>query len=503
MSSSEAVSAKRVIPALRFKQWLDRWNDYDFSEEFLRRKPPEHIYMFSLRAAELRALSDVYKRERQGSAAEGIQRVRDTTRTGRIQNYVRYGYPYGDLKEPQRTDETSSLRKPGWLPTAIVINILLADDERHGRKVSEGCHAAIKDLGDGRFEIIVPSKMETSEGGLAPFEVIDGQHRLWAFDAEVGEEPLPDDFELPVVAYHGLDISWQAYLFWSINVSPKRINPSHAFDLYPLLRTQDWLDRVGELNVYREARAQELTEQMYAHESSPWRNRINMLGERGGSGVSQAAWVRTLLQTFLSTGRGQGRAGLFQANLSDGIEPLDWTRSQQTAFIIRLWSDISASLERNKNLYWIRKFETPEMAFEDKRSMLNQDQGLRAIHAAANDIFYHSAQVWQLDRWILRSNDDIELYSSEVSSALLSLDKQPFRQFIAEFADQLTYFDWRSFDGPGVRSDEGGEELLLQKRAYRGSGGYAVLREDLLRKLTEANGSVGRTASTLLFEMTA
>lgn len=137
-----------------------------------------------------------------------------------------------------------------------------------------------------------------------------------------------------MVAFHGLDIAWQAYLFWSINVSPKRINPSHAFDLYPLLRTQDWLDRVGELTVYREARAQELTELIYSHPKSPWKNRINMLGERGAGGVSQAAWVRALLTTFLGTGRGHGRPGLFQSNLSGYEELLQWTRPQQSAFII-------------------------------------------------------------------------------------------------------------------------------------------------------------------------
>ena len=61
--------------------------------------------------------------------------------------------------------------------------------------------------------------------GMPPLEVIDGQHRLWAFDS------ADEDFELPVVAFHGLDISWQAYLFWTINIKPKRINPSLAFDL--------------------------------------------------------------------------------------------------------------------------------------------------------------------------------------------------------------------------------------------------------------------------------
>ena len=67
-------------------------------------------------------------------------------------------------------------------------------------------------------------------------------------------------FEVPVVAFRDLDVSWQAYLFYSVNVSPKRINRSLAFDLYPLLRTEDWLDQAEDTIVYRESRAQELTE---------------------------------------------------------------------------------------------------------------------------------------------------------------------------------------------------------------------------------------------------
>jgi len=143
---------------------------------------------------------------------------------------------------------------------------------------------------------------------LPPIEIIDGQHRLYAFES-AGK--LPGDFELPVVAFHGLDLGWQAYLFWTINISPKRINRSHAFDLYPLLRTQDWLEKFDEAIVYREARAQELVEFLYKHEKSVWHGRINMLGEGRERGrVSQSGWIRALLGTFFSP-----RYGLFGSNL--------------------------------------------------------------------------------------------------------------------------------------------------------------------------------------------
>ena len=151
---------RHSVPALRFKQWIDDWNKYEFSEAAHRRRPSEYLYMFSMAAAELRTLSDVYKRKRDGAEAEGIQRLRDTSRTGRIQRYVRFGYPYGDLKPPQRTPETLPLRKPGWLPTAIVINILVKGDERRGRKVHPEHLVTINSEDNSRCSIEVPSLAE-------------------------------------------------------------------------------------------------------------------------------------------------------------------------------------------------------------------------------------------------------------------------------------------------------------------------------------------------------
>ncbi|MCB9133378.1 MAG: hypothetical protein H6647_20855 [Anaerolineales bacterium] len=78
---------------------------------------------------------------------------------------------------------------------------------------------------------------------MAPIEIIDGQHRLLAFE---GTQHLDGNFELPVVAFFDLDITWQAYLFYMINIKPKRIDPSLAFDLYPVLRIQDWLEKMPE-----------------------------------------------------------------------------------------------------------------------------------------------------------------------------------------------------------------------------------------------------------------
>ena len=488
---------KQRIPAIKFKQWLGLWDGYSFEAKALRRKPEPYLYMFSMKAAELRKLSDVYRRQREGAQAEGIQRVRDLGRTARIQRYVHFGYPYGDLKPEQQTDEFANLRKPGWLPTAIVVNLLQPGDHRHGRSISKDRVIEIQDGSEGRCELVLPATVSSEDEELPPIEVIDGQHRLWAFDELGNDIPIPDDFELPVVAYRGLDVAWQAYLFWSINVSPKRINPSHAFDLYPLLRTQDWLEQAGELKVYREARAQELTECMYSHEASPWRGRINMLGEKGKRGVSQAAWVRGLTSTFLSTGRGSGRLGLFQAELPGYEEPLEWSRGQQAAFLILIWKDLRDEITRGANKYlWIRKFNAdPAVAFTDRASMLNQDMGVRAVLSVANDVFYPNARRWELTEWFVPTkDDDPSMANKEASAALRSLEKAKFRAKVRELAVGLARFDWRSLEGLDATDEE---SEVIRKRSYRGSGGYTALQGDVLREVSEGSDSVSRAADRL------
>lgn len=169
---SDQATDRKFIPALRFKQWLTDWDSYDFNAEQHRKKPDQHIFVFSMRAAELRRLCDVYRRKRDGSNVEGIQRIRDNSRTARIQNYVRYGYPYGDLKAPQRTEDKLPLRKPGWLPTAIVVNILTSEDVRRGKSVKSEELVHVMQNDDGSFALSMPASREVDENQLAPLEVL-------------------------------------------------------------------------------------------------------------------------------------------------------------------------------------------------------------------------------------------------------------------------------------------------------------------------------------------
>lgn len=482
----------QVVPAIRFKQWLDIWDTYYSVTDGNWRKPEPYIYTFCMKAGDLRSLSDVYRRKYEGDVSEGVQRAKDQNRTNRIQRYVQTGYPFGDLPAPMREKtENFGLRKPGWLPTAIVINILGKSDQRRGNTVKKE-HLVTVDAKNAIAKIHIPKIDTQAKGYLAPFEVIDGQHRLWAFDGG-DAQTIPDDFELPVVAYRNLDIPWQAYLFWSINVSPKRINKSHAFDLYPLLRTQDWLEQVGELNVYREARAQELTELMYMHAASVWRHRINMLGEKGAGAVSQNAWVKGLTSSFLATGRGTGSKGLFQSNMGAVDMPLSWSRGQQGAFLLKFWQELREQITDGTAHQWIRKYKSRLHAFEDRTSLLNQDMGLRAVLSLVNDIFVSKCDDWQLDEWRCPSIED-GTFVDEASFALSQIDDTPFSERIRELASGIASFDWRSLDGPGVRGT--GEEVL--KRSFRGSGGYTALKHEVLKVLKANGGAIGKTAATLL-----
>lgn len=499
------------IQAIRFKQWLPEWDNFGFDPKQHRRKPDEHILLFSMPAVQLRALSGVYRRTRDHGGGQGLQRLHDPKRSAAIRDFVRFGHPYSSLPVAARDEASAAMRKPGWLPTAIVVNILTANDERRSRKVAASDLVSISDDGGTHAELTLPyfDRLEQwMPSDLEPFEVIDGQHRLWAFDEAFKDGSLPGDFELPVVAFTGLDVGWQAYLFWSINVSPKRINPSHAFDLFPLLRSAEWLETLSDLRIYRQARAQELTEILYTQPESPFRNRINMLGESSrtappGAGVTQAGWVQAITTSFLSTGSGRSASGLFAAEITPATGPLPWSRPQQAAFLIALWTAIRQAIIQAK-YEWVEQLATPNgqltldhdltEAFTGNRTMLNQEQGVRGVLAVANEIFFSLAQskpkIFEFETRIVAGT---ATSPEDVSIALGELEGSELLDRIKEFASGIAGFDWRSADAPGLSDDQ-----RMLKRAFRGSSGYVALREQLFRHLTVGPKEIAEVASETL-----
>ncbi|QKZ13444.1 DGQHR domain-containing protein [Spirosoma sp. KUDC1026] len=298
------MTFNKKIPVLKVNQWLDLWNTVPVNEEGGRKPPQHNFYVFSIKAPLLKKLSKVYPRKADAmrEVEIGIQRRHDPERSSEISNYLKRGYPLSEMGNKNTIpNEMKDLQMPGWLPTVIVANILTKNTKR-GREIIRDEDVINLHSNEESNWIELPDDIQNVDWDpiVPPIEIIDGQHRLWAFD---NEDKSIDDFELPVVAFFDLDITWQAYLFYTINVKPKRINKSLAYDLYPILRIQEWLERSPDTaNIYKETRAQEVIEILWSYKKSPWYNRINMLGEsQNNFTITQASFIRNLVASFIKT----------------------------------------------------------------------------------------------------------------------------------------------------------------------------------------------------------
>lgn len=123
--------------------------------------------------------------------------------------------------------------------------------------------------------------------------VIDGQHRLYAFE----DKDLSENFELIIVLFKGLEQWQQAYLFSTINNKQQRLNPSQVQDLNEILKIE-----TPEKIVHR------LTRVFNEEENSPWKDDINILGgkiERKGKKIygvmSQYSFAKEILNLIYNT----------------------------------------------------------------------------------------------------------------------------------------------------------------------------------------------------------
>jgi hypothetical protein len=116
-------------------------------------------------AQQLRLLSGVYRRQRQQGVASGIQRGHDQSRSKQIADYVRFGYPYSEMSPARRDSfDSQDLKKPGWLPTAIVVNILTKDDVRRGKRVAPQELISIKSGKNNLGELSLPRILSRAIG---------------------------------------------------------------------------------------------------------------------------------------------------------------------------------------------------------------------------------------------------------------------------------------------------------------------------------------------------
>lgn len=506
--------ATHSISIVKVHQWLQEWDRVPVDPARFQSAPPHFFYLASIRARDLQALSGVYPRnasepgERENDPH--VQRTLDPERTDEITSYLQVGYPLSGLgKKKLAPAEKDSLRKPGWLPTAIVANIIRPGGDRIGRVLAKRDSMSVIDDPSSGLRLSLPESWAESgwgpeQGSIPPLEIIDGQHRLSAFD-----DKSPGDFEVPVVIFDDLDFSWQAYLFWTINIKPKRINASLAYDLYPLLREQDWLMAGEGLNVYRETRSQELVEVLWKNPQSVWFNRINMLGQRGvrsDKPVTQSAFIGSLTTTFVRPFRGQhGLGGLFGGG-SDG-SGLAWPRSQQAAFLVYAWKCLataisSASYEWAAPLRglideddkdpWLELESRVDPALVSDKTLLASDQGVRAFHMVVNDLMYVSRQSRGLESWVPsdRTLEDL----NAIDLLIDELDGIEPGASLRALGLALASFDWRNSQAPD--QDALQQQLRL---ALRGSGGYNVLRDWLLNHLvSHSDGWISDAAAAVM-----
>lgn len=510
------------IPVFKVNQWLSEWDNvlFDGSDENgPREKPKPYFFLFTLEASTLKRLSKVYPRKADETRAIeiGVQRGHEKSRSEEISNFIKVGYPLSEiLKGREVPEDNNDLRMPGWLPTAIVANILEPGNFREGVEISESDLIRIED--GVQPKIILPTGASDPEWipTVPPIEIIDGQHRLWAFD---NPDADTSSFQLPVVAFCGLDITWQAYLFYTINIKPKKINRSLAFDLYPLLRVQEWLEKApGAGMVYRETRAQELTEILWSYPQSPWYRRINMLGETGTSHtITQAAFIRSLIASFIKTSASKTLGGLFGAILPDEQNaPLDWNRTQQAALLVFAWKTIYEKITTSTGLEWIEAIKRDSQGaqlqietiggshtpiFFHDQSLISSDQGVRGFLHVINDFLFKLASQlglreipWKCDQ---NSLVDEQISFPDLEATTADIAESSIGEVIAQICQVLLHFDWRSSSSPSLTQEE-----KLLKMTFKGSSGYKQIRKELLGILTHSENEVlSRTAHQILADL--
>lgn len=131
-------------------------------------------------------------------------------------------------------------------------------------------------------------------------------------------------------------------------LNQKKINSSLAFDLYPELRANEWLEIASDHKIYRDHRSQELADILWKSKESPWADRIEIFGNRIPGHVSNAAFIRSLMSSFMKRATAQENSGgLFcSVKINGQSMVIPWKRSQQAAFLIFCWKELVKAAEK-------------------------------------------------------------------------------------------------------------------------------------------------------------
>jgi hypothetical protein len=292
-----------------------------------------------------------------------------------------------------------------------------------------------------------------------------------------------------------------------------------AFDLYPELRSQRWLERGEWIKVYQEHRAQELTEALWRHPQSPWRDRIELHGKRIDGHVSNAAFIRTLMASFVrrwgtsvdsvQDGDISKIGGLFGSIDKEGRGyVIPWKRPQQVAFLIRLWLAVLTAIEKSKSK-WVAACKDAsgdknskeqaltqnphrlDPAFAGPHTLLGTDQGVRAICVIYNAVCQAQHQELKLADWVSESLSEPD--NESITHALTELHRfTKITKFLDDIAKALVDGgqDWRTSSEPSLN---GTDQQKIQG-AYRGSSGYPLLQKEAMKFLLKSSTNVSNAA---------
>lgn len=155
-------------------------------------------------------------------------------------------------------------------------------------------------LDEEKHIIVIP----TDKGIIG--DVIDGQHRLWGIESS----KQPERFQLPVVFMFDLTVAEQAYIFSTINSNQRKVDPSLIYDLFDVSENRSPYKTVHEI-----ARV------MNSSESSPFYNRLKMLGKRTSNQekatLSQGTFAKSILMLISKKPDEDTRNLKLKKNLAD------------------------------------------------------------------------------------------------------------------------------------------------------------------------------------------
>lgn len=249
---------------------------------------------------------------------------------------------------------------------------------------------------------------------------------------------------------------------------------------------------------------------LWRHNKSPWKDRIELHGNRVDGHVSNAAFIRSLMASFVRRWGADHRiGGLFGSIDRDGNEKvLPWKRSQQAAFLISCWTHIHTTVKSSKSEWATALKEeggrTQELfseneflkntAFSGPNTLLATDQGCRAVFLVYNAMCQIAYSEIELETW---ESDEVSDKPNDEDVSVALEEFQQFNKagkFLGEIADALINLgmDWRTSSSKTLSESESKTQA-----AYRGSSGYSLLQKECFKYLEKSSSElVSETAKS-------